>query len=173
MGAASAAGTKGPGAKPLANVPSSRARRAGVARIAGGETAAADRRRSKTTPIKSNRSDAVAPPATATTTASTAAVAREATAGENAPAPPPPPPPRHGEGDSPGKRRRGRRSALRLGAAGAAGEMISGGIRILADFPRWGMETGPLLQHLESHFAPTFLNRRPGYHNRRTSYTEG
>jgi len=27
-------------------------------------------------------------------------------------------------------------SALRLGAAGAAGEMISGGIRILADFPR-------------------------------------
>jgi len=27
-------------------------------------------------------------------------------------------------------------SALRLGAAGAAGEMISGGIRILAEFPR-------------------------------------
>jgi len=27
--------------------------------------------------------------------------------------------------------------ALRLGAAGAAGEMISGGIRILADFPQW------------------------------------
>ena len=64
-------------------------------------------------------------------------------------------------------------SALRLGAAGAAGEKISGGIRILADFPRWGMETGPFPEHAESFFAPTPLNRRPRYNNRRTSYTEG
>jgi len=64
-------------------------------------------------------------------------------------------------------------SALRLGAAGAAGEMITGGIRILADFPRWGMETGPFPKHVESFFAPTPLNRRPRYNNRRTSYTEG
>jgi len=63
--------------------------------------------------------------------------------------------------------------ALRLGAARAAGEMISGGIRILADFPRWRMETGPFPKHVESFFPPTPLNRRPRYNNRRTSYTEG
>jgi len=57
--------------------------------------------------------------------------------------------------------------------AGAAGVMISGGIRILADFPRWGMETGPFPKHVESFFAPTPLNRRPRYNNRRTSCTEG
>jgi len=51
--------------------------------------------------------------------------------------------------------------------------MISGGIRILADFPRWGMETGPFSGHIESFFAPTPLNRRPRYNNRRISYTEG
>ena len=102
-------------------------------------------------------------------------------------------PPRRGEGDSPDKRGRRKRcrprrtgagtdrdgasvwlqSALRLGAAGAAGEMISGGIRILADFPRSGMETGPFTENAESGFAPTPLNRRPRYNNRRPRYTEG
>ena len=55
--------------------------------------------------------------------------------------------------------------ALRLGAAGAAGEMISGGTRILADFPRWGMETGPFPGHVESYTAPAvtapFLRQSP------------
>ena len=47
-------------------------------------------------------------------------------------------------------------SALRLGAAGAAGEMISGGIRILADFPggEWKQAHSPNTSKVSSPQPP-------------------